>query len=278
MPIRQEINGRILTVTLDEPQIKNAFDSEAIDELRRIFESLAYRELLPLDAEPPYAIADGDRYRPHLVVLQAEGDVFCAGAHLKMMKELGAAGYQENLSAALAMGAMFRAIHDCPVPVVGRIQGPAYGGGVGLVASCDVVVAAPQTAFVFSEVRLGMVPGVIAPLVLERMGAAVARRYFLTSEKLGAEEAQRLGLVDQVAEEGKLDETVQKFTDLLLQGGPNALGLCKGLVQGVASLGYTRSAELAARMISEARGSEEAQTALAAFAEKKSAPWIDPEG
>jgi methylglutaconyl-CoA hydratase len=195
-----------------------------------------------------------------------------------MMKELGAADYQQNVSAALAMGAMFRAIHDCPVPVVGRIQGPAYGGGVGLVASCDVVVAAPQVSFVFSEVRLGMVPGVIAPLVIERMGPAAARRCFLTAEMLPAAEAQRLGLVDHVAEDGKLDDAVAGFTDLLLQGGPNALGLCKGLVQGVASLGYTRSAELAARMISEARGSEEAQAALTAFAEKKSAPWVDPEG
>lgn len=275
MPIRQETRGRVLIVTLDDPDVRNAFDAERIDELRTIFESLAYREVLPPDARPPYEIATGERWRPHAVVLRAEGDVFCAGAHLGMMRELGQADYQQNVSAALAMGAMFRAIRDCPVPVVGRIQGAAYGGGVGLVAACDVVVCAPQARFVFSEVRLGLVPGVISPLVVERLGPAQARRVFLTGEKIDAAEARRLGLVDHVTPDGELDETVDAQLDLLLAGGPQALGMCKALVQGVASLGYTRSAELSARMIAEARQTPEAQAALAAFAQKKPAPWND---
>lgn len=276
MPIRQETRGRVLYVTLDDPEVRNALDADRIDELRTIFESLAYREVLPPDAEPPFAIATGERWRPHAVVLRAEGDVFCAGAHLGMMRELGRADYQENLGAALAMGAMFRAIHDCPVPVLGRIQGPAYGGGVGLVAACDVTVCAPEARFVFSEVRLGLVPGVISPLVLERLGAARTRRVFLTGEKIDAAGARRLGLIDHVAGEGGLDGAVDRQLELLLQGGPQALGMAKALVQGAASLGYVRSAELSARMISEARQTPEAQAALAAFAEKKPAPWTEP--
>lgn len=276
MPIRQETRGRVLHVSLDDVEVRNAFDAARIDELRTIFENLAYREVLLPDAQSPYEIATGERWRPHAVVLRAEGDIFCAGAHLGMMRELGQADYQENLSAALAMGAMFRAIHDCPVPVVARVQGPAYGGGVGLVAACDVVVGAPQARFVFSEVRLGLVPGVISPLVIERVGAAQARRVFLTGEKIDAPEARRLGLIDHVAPEGELDRVVDEQLALLLQGGPQALGMIKSLVQGAASLGYVRSNELSARMISEARQTPEAQAALAAFADKKPAPWTEP--
>ncbi len=196
----------------------------------------------------------GGRYRPHVIVLRATGDVFCAGAHLGEMKELGEADYQENLGAALDMGAMFRAVRNCPVPVVARIQGPAYGGGVGLVAACDLAVAAPEARFAFTEVRLGIVPGVIAPLVIDRIGQRAARTCFLTAEPIGAEEALQMGLIDRLAADSDgLDDAVNTVVQSLLKGGPQALGPVQEPAGRSSRLGFARSAELSARMIAEAR-------------------------
>ncbi|MBU8869247.1 MAG: enoyl-CoA hydratase/isomerase family protein [Gemmatimonadales bacterium] len=277
MAVRQEASGRVLIITLDNPAVKNAFDAETIGELRGIFESIAFRDPLPTDSGAEPEIGEGQHFRPHVVVLRATGDVFCAGAHLGMMKKLGKADYQENVAAALDMGAMFRAVRNCPVPVVARVQGPAYGGGVGLVASCDIVVAGQQAKFAFSEVRLGLIPGVIAPLVMDRIGLAATRTCFLTAETIDSVEALRIGLVDRLAdgrtENNTLDNLLDRTVDSLLKGGPSSLGLCKNLIEGVNSLGFARSGELAARMIAEARQSDEAQVALEAFQKKLSVPW-----
>lgn len=282
MAVRQQTRGRVLVVTIDNPGIKNAFDRATIEALRELFDGIAYRDPLPPDLSPGTPVegeigAKGP-YRPHAVVLRSTGDVFCAGAHLGEMKQLGEADYQENLAAAMDMGAMFRAVRNCPAPVIGRVQGPAFGGGVGLVASCDIVVAGPLAKFAFTEVKLGIVPGVIAPLVIDRIGQTAARRYFLTAARFDAVEAKRIGLVDRLAgpDEGQrgLDALVSQTVECVLQGGPAALGLCKSLLEGVQSLGYNRSAELTARMIAQARTETEGQAALAAFAERKPSPWV----
>lgn len=275
MAIRQEISGRVLLVTIDNPEVKNAFDKATIDGLQDVFDTVAYRDPLPLATQGDQEIGSKGRYRPHVIVLRATGNVFCSGAHLGEMKALGEANYQENLAAALDMGAMFRAVRNCPVPVVARVQGPAFGGGVGLVAACDIVVSGPAARFAFSEVRLGIVPGVIAPLVIDRIGQRAARTFFLTADSLTAEEALRVGLIDRLAgsDEG-LDDLVNTTVQSLLRGGPEALTMCKSLLEGAQSLGFGRSAELTARMIAEARTKPEAQVALAAFFEKKPAPWM----
>lgn len=278
MAIRQDIAGKVLVVTIDNPAVKNSFDKVTISTLRDLFETLSYRDVLPPDPQRVrvaggWDIGEGGRYRPHAIVLRAAGDVFCAGAHLGEMKELGEADYQENVTAALDMGAMFRAVRNCPVPVVARVQGPAYGGGVGLLAACDIVVADPQARFAFTEVKLGLVPGVISPLVINRIGQAAARTLFLTAETIGPPEALRLGLVDRLAEAGQLDNAVEAVVNALLAAGAQALGLCKTLLEGVESLGFARSAELSARMIAEARTNPEAQAALAAFLAREPAPW-----
>ncbi len=281
MSIKQEAVGRVLVVTIDNPRVKNAFDQQTIQELALVFDSLAFRDPLPLDIGPEPDVGKDGRYRPHAVVLQATGDVFCAGAHLGEMKKLGEADYQENVAAAMEMGAMFRSVRNCPVPVVARVQGPAYGGGVGLVAACDIVVAGPKAQFAFSEVRLGLVPGVISPLVIDRIGQAAARTYFLTGEIITADEAFGLGLVDRLAAGGEgpggLDDILGATVDSLLKAGAGALSLCKSLMEGTQSLGFTRSAELTARMIAEARTGSEAQAALATFFERKPAPWVGEE-
>jgi methylglutaconyl-CoA hydratase len=269
MAIGQQTHGGVLVVTVDAPAVRNALDREDMTALRDIFEGIAYRE-----PAPPQRDAAGDGFRPRAVVLRSTGDVFSAGAHLGEMRRLGAADLQTNLSAALDMGAMFRAVRNCPTPVVARVQGPAYGGGVGLVAACDVVVAAPAARFAFSEVRLGLVPGVIAPLVMERMGAAAARTAFLLGETIAADAAERLGLVDRLAEtDAALDAAVGAVVTSLLRGGPAALGRVKSLVDGAQTLGLARSAEFCARAIAEARTGAEGQAALAAFDAKQPPPW-----
>jgi len=280
MAIRQEVVGRVLVVTLDNARVKNALDKVTIGALRDLFETLGYRDVLPPDpAEAQengvWDIGEGGRYRPHVVVLRTAGDVFCAGAHLGEMLALGEVDYQENMTAALDMGAMFRAVRNCAAPVVCRVQGSAFGGGVGLLAACDVVVAEEQTRYSLTEVKLGLVPGVISPLVIGRIGQAAARRLSLTAEVLDAAEALRLGLVDRLASAEALDAAVSSVVTSLLQGGAHALGLCKTLYDGAESLGFARSAELTARMIAEARTNPEAQAALRAFAAREAAPWYD---
>ncbi len=274
MAVQQTVQDRVLVVTVDNPEVRNAFDAATITALRELFEHLAYRDPLPADPAAKAEIGPGGAHRPHAVVLRATGDVFCAGAHLGQMKELGAADYQTNLQAALEMGAMFRAVRGCPVPVVARVQGPAYGGGVGLVAACDVVVAAPAARFAFTEVRLGIVPGVIAPVVVDRIGQGAVRAAFLTGDPLDARRAAQLGLVDRLAAtDSELDGLVEATVTSLLKGGPEALGSVKTLLEGVQSLGYSRSAEVCARLIAEARTRPEGQAALAAFAAKEAVPW-----
>jgi methylglutaconyl-CoA hydratase len=278
MAIRQDVAGRVLLVTIDSPEVKNAFDKAAIDGLRQVFDAVAYRDPLPLETSGDQDIGPQGRYRPHVIVLQATGNVFCAGAHLGEMKALGEADYQTNLAAALDMGAMFRSVRNCPVPVVARVQGPAYGGGVGLVAACDIVVSSPRARFAFTEVRLGIVPGVIAPLVMDRLGQRAARTCFLTADPIEGQRALQLGLVDRLADDpGDLDDLVSTTVQSLLRGGPQALSLCKSLLDGVQSLGFARSGEVAARMIADARTRPEAQAALQAFFAKNPAPWVDEE-
>jgi methylglutaconyl-CoA hydratase len=278
-PVRQEKAGRVLVVTIDKPAVKNAFDRETVGILRDLFETVAYRDPLPLDPgkarlpDGSLDIGTAGRFRPHVIVLRATGDVFCSGAHLGEMKEMGRADYQENMTAALDMGAMFRSVRNCPAPVVARVQGPAFGGGVGLVAACDVVVSAFGARYSFTEVRLGLVPGVIAPLVIDRIGQAAARHYFLTAEVIDGAAAHRIGLVDRLAADGELDHLLEATVRSLLRGGAQTLGTCKSLLEGVESLGFARSGELAARMIAQARTGPEAQAALDSFLAKMPSPW-----
>jgi len=272
MSVTREMVGKVLVVTLDRPDARNAFDRDTIEALTELFESVSYLEPAPPAGVSQQAYRDGE-YRPHLVLLRSEGPIFCAGGDLVDMKRLGAADFQENLEAATEMGGMFRAIRLCPAPVVTRVQGAAYGGGVGLACACDIVVAGAEAKFAFSEVRLGLVAGVIAPLVIDRIGLAAARHYFLTGEVISAEEAFRIGLVNRLAGPEGLAAAVNQTVCSLLQGGSAALGRIKSLIEGTLSLGYERSLDFTAQMIAEARTSAEAQAALAAFFAKEPAPW-----
>jgi len=239
-----ERDGDVLRVTLARPERRNAFDAALIAELTQAFADV------------------GDA---RAVVLAGEGEVFCAGADVEWQRSSIDLGYEENVADALLLFEMCDAIDRCPAPVVARVHGYALGGGSGLVACSDIVIADSETIFGFTEVRLGIVPAVISPFVLPRIGAA-ARRYFLTGERFGAEIALLMGLISEVAE-GDLDAKVHGIVDHLLAAGPEAVRAAKELVR--ARPGGAEAAHIAAAR----RTSAEGQEGLRAFLEKRTAAW-----
>ena len=244
--LRVERDGPILRVTLAKPERRNAFDAELIRELHE-------------------ALSDvGDA---RAVLLAGEGESFCAGADVEWQRSAVDLSFDENAEDAMRLFAMVRAIDDCPAPVVARIQGYALGGGSGLVAAADVAIAAPDAVFGFTEVKLGIVPAVISPFVLPKIGEGAARRYFLTGERFDAATALRIGLVHEVAED--LDGAVNGTLAELLSAGPRATREAKRLIR--AQPQGEETAQWAARM----RASEEGQEGLRAFLERRKASWIE---
>jgi methylglutaconyl-CoA hydratase len=238
--LRVERDGDVLRVTLARPERRNAFDAALIAELTEAF------------AEVGNARA---------VVLAGEGETFCAGADIEWQRSAIDLTYEENVEDALKLYRMCETIDRCPAPVVARIQGYALGGGSGLAACADIAVAAGDATFGFTEVKLGIVPAVISPFVLPKIGQH-ARRYFLTGERFDAHTARRIGLVDEVADH--LDGVVERIVDELLSSGPNAVREAKQLIRECPS-GH-ETAEIAARM----RTSEEGQKRLRAFLDRRS--------
>lgn len=242
--LRAERNGPVLRVTLARPEKRNAFDTTLIDELTAAFENVE-------DARA--------------VVLAADGPAFSAGADIEWMRSSARLSREQNVAAALTARRMLRAIDECAAPVICRVHGAALGGAVGLVACADVAVAAEGALFGFSEVRLGIVPAVVSPFVLGRIGPGAARRYFVTGERFGALEALRIGLVHDVAAD--VDAAVERALEGILAGGPEAVRAAKRLVLD-APLGDETAARLAER-----RASAEGQEGLAAFLEGREPSW-----
>jgi methylglutaconyl-CoA hydratase len=242
--LRAERDGGVLRITLTRPDRRNAFDAELIAELAEAFVDVG---------------------RARAVVLAGEGKSFCAGADVDWMRASAHLSYDENVADANAMRMMFEAIDRCPAPVVARVQGHALGGGAGLVAASDIAIAEPQAQFAFSEVKLGIIPAVISPFALARVGGGNARRYFVTGERFDAETALRIGLVAEVADD--LDDAVERVVGELLSAGPQAARWAKRLVREQPDGPET------ARWIAERRTSEEGQEGLAAFLEKRPPRW-----
>jgi methylglutaconyl-CoA hydratase len=207
------------------------------------------------------------------VVLSGEGKVFCAGADVNWMRASAEASEKENEEDARRMAAMFRTIDECPVPVVGRIQGAAFGGGVGLAACCDVVVAAEDARFSFSEVRLGILPAIISTFSLAKIGVGRARRWFLTAEVLTAAQAHDAGLVHEIAPAEELDARVQKIVAALAANGPRAVREAKALIRTVAGMDRDAALEHCALTIARVRVSPEGQEGLRAFLEGREPAW-----
>jgi methylglutaconyl-CoA hydratase len=247
--------GALSWITLARPDVHNALDARLIAELREAFEAVA--------SDP------GVR----AVVLAGEGKSFCAGADLNYMKSMASFGREENEADARALSEMFASIRACPKPVVGRINGAAMGGGAGLVAACDVAVAAESSTFAFSEVKLGLVPAVISPYVVERIGTAAARRLFMSGERFDAKFAERIGLIDLAVPDDILDSVVAEQARAFLSSGPAAAAEAKALVESVSNLPADEMRRHAIRKIAELRGSPEGQEGMAAFLEKRKASW-----
>ena len=247
--------NEVVTVSLARPDARNALNAGLIGELTRCMEELAGD--------------DGVR----VVVLTGEGDFFCAGADVGYMRDTAKFSYEENMEDARELAAMFRAVEECPKPVVARVRGAAIGGGVGLVAASDVAVAEGGTIFAFSEVRLGISPATIAPFVLRKIGPSHTRALFLTGERFEVQRAQGIGLVHEVASDGDLDAAVREKVEGLLAGGPGALAATKALLRELRDAAPGKATEIMARRIAELRTGEEGQEGLGAFLEKREPTW-----
>ncbi len=246
--------GAVATVTIRRPDVHNAFDEHVISQLAEAFTRLS--------TEP----------NVRAVILTGEGRSFSAGADLDWMRRAASFSEEENRNDAAALAAMLRGVAECPVPVVAKVQGGAYGGGAGLVAAVDIAVAAESARFGFTEVGLGLVPATIAPHVVEKIGPGNARRFFLTGERFDAAEARAIGLVHLVAADEELDTTVDSVVAAILAGGPDAQRTCKELIRNARANTPDVDAYTAS-LIASVRGGAEGREGVAAFLEKRSPDW-----
>jgi methylglutaconyl-CoA hydratase len=250
--------GSVARVTLARPEVRNAFNAELIVELRATFDQLS--------REAP------ERLRA--VVLAGAGATFSAGADVDWMRAALHLDLQANEADASRMQAMFDAIDACPAPVVARVQGAALGGGIGLCAVADIVLATADAAFGFTEVRLGIIPAVISPFVLAKIGESNARALFPGGERFGAERARQIGLVHEIlADEPALDARLGEVLDELLAAGPVAARAAKTLVRELRRLSPAEARQHTVRHIAQQRSSAEGQEGLSAFIEKRRPSW-----
>ena len=247
-------NG-IATVTLDRPEARNALNGDLIAALHDAFTTLAADDAV------------------RVVVLTGAGTVFSAGADIEWMHAAARFTAAENERDARQLAAMFAAVDRCPKPVVARVNGAAFGGGVGLVACCDIAIAAEGARFAFSEVRLGIAPATIGPFVLRKIGPSQARALFLTAERFDAARAAAIGLVHAVVPVEELDAAVARQTEMLLHGGPRALAAAKELVQELPGMAEGEQRAYTASLIAHLRTSPEGQEGLRAFLDHRPPSW-----
>ena len=253
----QRPTPHVARVWLNRPDVRNAFNDSVIAELTRAFTELAQDPNL------------------RAVVLGGHGKAFCAGADLSWMRAMAGYSWDENRADAQALADMLWAIHSCPVPVVARIHGDCYAGGVGLAAVCDVRVAASGANFCLSEAKLGLLPATIGPYVIRAMGESAARRYFTTAERFSAQEARRIGLVHEAVAGEELDSTVEAIVAALVANGPQAVRACKQLVLDVAGAPLTESLRAdTARRIADIRASAEGREGVQSFLGKRPPGWL----
>lgn len=247
----------VATLTINRPEIHNAFDDALIQRLIQALESV--------EVDP----------KVRVLVLRSEGKSFSAGADLNWMRRMADYSEDENLADARMLAKLMERLNNLSKPTIARVQGAAFGGGVGLVACCDMAVAADEAKFSLSEVRLGLIPAVISPYVIAAMGERAARRYFLTAERFDAAEAYRLGLVHAVVPAEQLQSRVDGLIDELLKGGPAALAAAKSLIFAVSRQPTGEAVvEDTAKRITATRASEEGREGLNAFLNKRAPAWI----
>jgi methylglutaconyl-CoA hydratase len=247
------MDGGVARVTLARPDVRNAFNSDVIRELHAIFTRLS-----------------GDA-AVRAVVLAGEGKVFCGGADINWMRASLELSFDQNVADAERMSDMYRAIDRCTKPVIARVHGAALGGGAGLAAVCDVAIASDDTLFGFTETKLGIIPAVISPFVLSKIGVSNARALFLTGERFSAERARSIGLVHEVVAVADLDAAVERVLGELRTAGPSAVAAAKQLIPDVTEASYHESKTLTAQAIAKQRVTPEGQEGLRAFLERRPA-------
>ena len=252
-------DGFVAHVRLNRPEVRNAFNAELIASLTATFAELG---------------ADAGL---RAIVLGGHGKAFCAGADLNWMREMAGYGHAENHADAERLAAMLWAIYRCPLPVVGRIHGDCYAGGVGLAAVCDVLVVAEPVTFCLSEARLGLLPATIGPYVVRAMGEQAARRWFITAETFGAAEARAMGLAHELCPFDAIDATVERITAKLVANGPMAVRACKRLVQDIAGLPIDAGLRAdTVERIAAIRASAEGREGVQSFLDKRPPAWLVP--
>ena len=251
-----EYRGRATWIWMARPEVHNAFNEALIGDLTAAFAAA--------DADPEVRV----------IVLAGEGKNFSAGADLNWMREQGTAALEDNLADARRLAELYRTISQCETPTVARVHGAALGGGMGLAAACDICVASTTAQFATSEVRLGIIPAVIAPYVVRAIGERQAYRYFQTAERISAERAYEIGLVHEVVPAAELDAKIDEIVAELLAGGPRAQAAATDLIRAVANRPVdTEVIEDTARRIARLRSTDEAQEGLSAFLEKRGPRW-----
>ena len=255
LSIRYE--GHRATITLTQPEVRNAFSDEVIAEITAAF------------------IEVGARQDMRAVVLAAEGPAFCAGANLNWMRRMADYTRGENIADAGKLAEMLRVIYECPKPTIARVQGDVYAGGMGLVAACDIAVSVESAGFCLSEVKLGLIPATISPYVIRAMGARAAHRYFLTAERFDAAEALRIGFVHALVSADALDAKVDELLKALTSASPNAVRACKKLVLDVAERDINAGL-IAATVegIADIRASSEGKEGVQSFLNKRKPAWL----
>jgi methylglutaconyl-CoA hydratase len=256
--LKIDVHKNVAFVVLDRPEIHNAFNDELVKSVTDAFAEL------------------GRRNEVRVVVLAGNGKSFCAGADLNWMKRMVQYTYEENLADARAVGRMYLAVAKCPKPVIARVHGAAIGGGAGLVAACDIGVAVESVQFGFTEVKLGIIPAIVSPFVLARVGPGRAREFFITGERFLAPVAMNIGLIQHVvSHEPALDALIDSKISQILTSAPGAIAAAKELIFGVAARTLESSLDFAAEAIARARASNEGQSGMQAFLDHQKPPWIE---
>ena len=243
------------TITLNRPEVHNAFNEVMIAELTEIFKKISEDE------------------SARVVLLTGNGKSFSAGADLNWMKKMINYSYEQNLEDSLKLAELFYLMYSLPKPIIAKVNGAAIGGGTGLVAACDIAIAAENAKFSLSEVKLGLVPACISPYVIRKVGEGRCREFFLTGERLTAQKALESGLVNHVVPLEELDQAVQEKVDQLISSGPKALAMCKELLKNVPGMDFEKAKTYTADMIASMRIGDEGQEGMNAFLEKRKPKW-----
>jgi methylglutaconyl-CoA hydratase len=253
----QSTDNGVHTITLNRPEIRNAFNDVLIGEIREAFEAVSRRTDV------------------RCVVLAASGSAFCAGGDLNWMRRMADYTRDQNLADAGGLAAMLRVIDQCPHPTIARVQGDVFAGGLGLISACDVAVSADSATFCLSEVKIGLIPATISPYVVRAIGARASRRYFLTAERFSAAEAHRIGLVHESVPMAQLDATVQALVQALCANSPMAVKDAKRLVESVAGQDITESLiATTVAGIADSRASADGKEGVQAFLDKRKPSWL----